>query len=272
MKVQYALLAAVASLAVAATAHATGFTAYNDCQSSTSGNPANTTLIGYGDAAATTSGLLKDFNTGTVQAATATIVLSNTTNTAGDGSVTEFTAGTDAANMFGGKVVDTGKVIYYGNSGWYVDLLFTNLTPGSTYDFATTVDRGTGGTIAAPGYYSDRWTVITLSDVAASTYASSAGAFQVSSTATSIQCYNTINGQIAQWSGISPGTDGDFAVRFTYATDPSQFPSGASQNTTRGYGPAMFMLQETSGSVPEPTTLSLLALAGLPLLARRRRA
>ena len=268
MKVRCAILAAVAGVAVASSAQAQ-FTAYNDCQSSTGGNAAKTTLYGAG-----AGGPLTDFATGVVQ--TASVALVNNGGTPnGSGPTAEFTSGSPAANMFGGKVVNTGSVNYYGPTGWSFDLVFSNLTPGAKYTMATTVDRGNASPAPTAGY-TNRWTVISLVGADSSTYASSAGAVKVSPTATSIQSYNTDAGYLAQWTDIAAGADNTFSVHFTNAvginpvngvgTLSSPYPAGATQDNAKAYGPAMFMLT----AVPEPTSLSLLSLAVLPLLRRRR--
>lgn len=134
---------------------------------------------------------------------------------------------------------------------------------------ATTLDRGTLTGAGDPGTgYADRWTVISLTDADSSTYASSSAAFKVSETATSIQSLNTVNGYIAQWTNINPGIDGDFSVRFTYSSGGAGMdrPIGSAQNSVNGYGPAVFSVE----AVPEPATLSLIGLAALPLIRRRR--
>lgn len=270
MKVSLAILTAVAGVAMATSAQAQ-FTAYNDCQSNVGGNAANTTLYGHnGNSSGTsdtalTSGPLKDFATGAIQAVTVALNGNGAIN--GTGATAEFTSGSPAANMFGGKVTNNGWVNYYGSTGWSFDLVFSNLTPGAKYTMATTVDRGNGSPAPTTGY-TNRWTVISLVGADSSIYASSAGALQVSPTATSIQSYNTAAGYLAQWTDIAAGADNTFSVHFTYPANSSEY--GASgQDGVKAYGPAMFMLQETA-VVPEPASLSLLSLAVLPLLRRRR--
>jgi hypothetical protein len=258
-------LAAVATLGVSAQA---AFVAYNDCQSTGASNPANTTTIGYGGSG--TSGVLKDFATGAATGVNVAVVISSGVNTEGSGPTAEFPAGSDAGKMFNGKAVNTGNVIYYASTaGWTVDLVFTGLAPGQLYNFATTLDRGDSSPAPAGGY-PDRWTRISISDADSYTYASSAGAVKISDSTTSIQSYNTINGYMAQWTSINAGADGDFTIRFTHEPTngalSAPYPAGASQNTTRGYGPSVFALS----TVPEPATLGMLGVAALGLIRRRR--
>lgn len=271
MKVRFAILAAAAGVALTASAQAAAvWTAYNDCQSSTNGNPANTTLYGYNGTPTSTApltGQLKDFDTGNSVAATVTVVGHNLDNTAGAAATGEFATGTPAANIFGGKAINTGSGITYGTDGWYVDLTFTNLTPGRTYTLATTVDRGSN--------YNNRWSVITLNGAVSSTYASGADQAgvlkKVSDTVVSLQSYQTLAGRVAEWTDIDAGADNSFSVHFTYPTDATQYgtPVQDAAGPLKAYGPAMFMLQETT-AVPEPATLSLLALGGVAMLRRRK--
>lgn len=258
-------LATLATLGVTAQA---GFVAYNDCQASGASNPANTTTFGYGGVG--TSGVLKDFATGASTGVSVAVNISSGVNTGGSGPTAEFAAGTDADKAFGGKIANTGSVIYYGPTGWTVDLVFTGLTPGQRYSFATTLDRGDSSP-APTGGYTDRWTRISILDADGYTNASSTGAVKISDSTTSIQCYNTTNGYIAQWTNIDAGPDGDFTIQFTHETTngalSSPYPGGATQNTNRGYGPTGFSL----AAVPEPTTLGLLGV-GAYILIRRRRA
>ena len=61
----------------------------------------------------------------------------NTINWATD--VADFTPGTDAAQIFGGKLNLTGNMSYNDAPGWSLDLKFSNLDPAAAYTFAATV-------------------------------------------------------------------------------------------------------------------------------------
>ena len=166
------------SVSLLGSAAQAAFTAYNDCIGV--GNPTNTTLVASGQ-----TGQLLDFTSGATTGVSVQVV-NNLAIVGGSGASALFTAGSDAANMFNGKVDMSTSVIYYGPDGWYVDLVFTGLDAGKTYSFATSLDRGDMSPAPAGGY-TDRWTVISLSDVEGSTYAASTGAWKVSEAAVSIQ-------------------------------------------------------------------------------------
>jgi hypothetical protein len=269
MRVCWAIMGATLFLSVVPAR--ADFIAFNDCAAVSSGQtaignatPANTTLYGMGWSLWT--GHLKDFATGASQTATVEVKNNGAQGppTGGDAGAVKMNAGTDGGDLFNSTIDCRAGAMYYATSGaWSVDLLFTNLNPAKKYTLATTLDRGNSS-------YNNRWTVISILDADASVYASSAGAFKVSNTATSIESYNTVNGYIAKWTDIQPGADGDFTIHFTYAVIQGvDYPTGGvAQNGNKGYGPAGFMLAE----VPEPVSLSLLAIGALGLLAARRRA
>jgi hypothetical protein len=249
------LVLSVVCLAMTAPASAE-FTAYTRCAKSASGYVTEI-YLNDADGPGTGSVLLKDFSSGTVTSVTATAI--GTANDATPG-YTQPASGTDAYNTFNGKL-DSGSLIGYGSTGWYCELVFTGLTPSKTYEFASVLSRED---------YLDRWSVISIVGADVSTYASTDGTFKISETSMSMACNQTVTGHVARWTGIESGDDGEFTIHYTHASLGAgiDIPNGATQNSYKAYGPAGFMLVE----IPEPATMSLLAISGIALLRRRKRA
>jgi hypothetical protein len=272
MKLGLAVLGAALLLSVASAAQAE-FTAYNDCAPANANTnqtgyvvnavAANTTTIGMGWPSMT--GQLRDFATNTLLTATVTVVNNGAVGppSSGDGPTVKLNAGTEAGDLFNSTIDTRFGVMNYGSGAWSVDLVFTNLDPAKKYTLVTTTDRG-----RSDGTYPNRWSVFSIQDADAYTYASSAGAWKVSDSAVSISTYNTVNGYVAKWTDIQSGSDGDFTIHTTVASNTPgvQIPVGATVDSNKAYGPAGFMLVE---QVPEPATMSLLALGGLALIRRR---
>jgi len=258
MRNYWVLIAAIcAGLPAVASAD---FIAYNDFVTPYTLDT-NVTHWGYDNSGAQ---ILKDHDTGAAVTPTMTTTYYHISHNT-SGPAAEISAGTDAANIFGGKVstrttVDAYNSGYLGN--WYVEVLLQDLDPAKSYNLAAVLDRG------STSYINRRWTLISLLDTDSSTYASSSGAYQVSATSVSIDCYNTVNGYVAMWTGIKPGADGDLILRFAPAVD-AELPEAyrLTNEDGRGYAPAGLMLQE----VPEPASMALLALGALGLLKRRKK-
>ena len=68
--------------------------------------------------------------------------------------------GTDAYNTFNGIVNLVGD-IWYGTTGWWVDMTLTGLDPAKTYTYATTANRA-GGTGGDSGIYHSKFTIYTF--------------------------------------------------------------------------------------------------------------
>jgi hypothetical protein len=205
------------------------FTAYNDVvwSSPQPAPPANATTICIGSGSpGPASGVLKDFYTGASTGVTATFtqnggVVYQPDLTSGG---VEPNAGTDAYNVFTSVGVKVAGVVYYGSTGWYVDLTLTGLDPAKHYEFATTGNRN-GST------YTDRIAKFTISGADSYTNTSTSGG----AGASTLICtgYNTVNGYVARWTNVSPGADGSFSVRAE---------AGTSQNST--YAFSVFMLKQ----------------------------
>lgn len=216
--------------------------AFNDCvEAGPSGttNPDNTTTI---KCFQNGSGTLKNFATGSNLDISATVATSGSVD-----SQTSSTLwgelpnqGTDAANLFNGKASIYGGVRLYSNKQSKVDLTISGLDPEKTYTFATTANRGVEDN-------ANRKTGFTLSDVESAVNRSSSGT-EIDGLYTKFSTgYNTVNGYVARWENISPGSDGDFVVTFTNQSDGTE---------TTSYGPAVFYLAEEIGDA-ETYTLTV---------------
>ncbi len=233
--------ATIRSVSVSGTAAepGSGWTAYNDVAWA-SGQP-NTNITTYTLAeSGTATGLLKDYQTGAETPVTVTITDSGSPNvqTQSGYSGAESSSGTDAYNTFHG-IADMAGVVGYGDSGWYVDLAFSGLSPSQTYTFATTANRNDSS-------YTARISRFTIAGVDAAVNASTSGVTVKSNESVAFSTgSNTANGYVARWSGINPGADGAFSVRVQ-----------ADTNERRSYGPSVFMLQAEGSVVTHSLSVS----------------
>jgi hypothetical protein len=207
------------------------WTAYNDCSGTTGGNTTAFTYTG------TTTGLLKNYNTGANTSVTAAITYNGSINSgASNGAYSN--SGTDAYSTFYGKANMAGVINYASSTGWYIDVTFTGLDAGKTYSFATTANR-------ADATYTTRNSQFTISDITSATNASTSGVTVVSNESVAFCTgYNTVNGYVARWVNINPGVDGDFRVRINAYPFASEY---------YGYGPGVFMLSEEASTGPAIT-------------------
>ncbi|MHC4424487.1 MAG: lamin tail domain-containing protein [Planctomycetota bacterium] len=203
--------------------------AYNDCVYEDSQYKAeNVTTYGTGSGfSGLTSGPLVDQATGEEMNVTVTFTESGGVNwqpNPGNGGG-DAAPGTDAHTTFSG-IADMTGVIYYGSAGWWIDLTFTGLDPGTEYTFATSAIRSN---------YEGRLTVYTLTG--ADTYAN-AGTDGVEEPAENKVRFNTGDnyneGYVARWTGIT-ASDGSFTVRAE--ADPS------STEGRKAYSFDVFMLR-----------------------------
>ena len=222
----------VVTVTVAAAAGG-GFTAYNDCSSS-SGTPANTTQYRTDS---TTTGLLKDFDTGTTVPVTLTL---DAQNVSPDVSGGVLTTGTDAYDTFNGKVPFDDCIAYTTGAGaWYMTATFTGLDPNKQYEFVSSANRNNAS-------YTGRFSKFTISDIDSATNASTVGVTVLSNESVSFCTgYNTVNGFVARWTKIKCGADGDFTVRVE---------DGAGIDVGKSYAFDGIMLRETAESASATLT------------------
>ncbi len=213
--------------------------AYNDCAWVSGQTETNITKYTIPDDG-TASGLLMNYATGSNSAVTATFTASGSPSVVtGNYGGSETTSGTDAYTTFHG-IADMPGVIQYGNSGWYVDLTFTDLDPAKTYTFATSANRDGG--------YTERITIFTLSGDDGATNASTAGVTEITENSVSfLTGENTDDGYVARWTGINPGSDGTISIR-----------AEATASEYRAYAMSVFMLAEEVGSTPTIETTGTL--------------
>ncbi|WP_162844817.1 tandem-95 repeat protein, partial [Pelolinea submarina] len=223
-----------------------GWVAYNDCVTTTGQHQgSNVTSISYNE-----DGILLDQATGSETGVSVDISGSSVTEETSTGDDTN--EGTDAYNTFF-DYVDMAGVIRYSTSGWYVDVTFTNLDTSKTYTFATSANR-------ASSSYTTRNSKFTISDITSATNESTDGT-TISTTDladdTTVFCtgYNTVNGFVARWTGITPGPDGDFTVTF----------ESNSTSVYQAYGPSVFLLAEEASDTPTITTSGSLTEFNTPV-------
>ena len=205
------------------------WTAYNDLVLISGQPDENITSYSIPGDDRVSAGILFDYGTGHETPVSVTITSENTNyQESSDYSGDEADMETDAYETFHGIVHSKGLIQYSSSSGtWWVELEFTGLDPLKTYTFATTANRNDNS-------YTERITKFTISDADAVINSSTEGVTVNSEESVQFSTgANAVNGYVARWTGIQPGSDGSFIVR----AEP-----GTSEN--KAYGPSVFMLQE----------------------------
>jgi hypothetical protein len=121
------------------------FVAYNDVAWISPAPVDNATRYNIGtNSPGPTSGLLKDWSTGGNTLVTATfsqsggVIWQNDPTTGGS----DCNVGTDAYNYFNPTTsVSLAGLVYYGSTGWWVEIAFSGLDPTKTYEFVTSTNR-----------------------------------------------------------------------------------------------------------------------------------
>ncbi len=180
----------------------TGWTAYNDLAGVASPAPATNYHKDQ-------SGPLKDYATGTVLGVSVSVT-GGSNNGTGNG---VLPPGTDAYNIFNGKINPADYVLHY-TGGAHV-FTFTGLDPSKTYRFVHWADR------AYPSYNNTYFLTVTISDVTSFNPNSSAGVVIGTTTVpndNATYCvHNSIRGYVAGFTNINPGSDGDMTITVTGA-------------------------------------------------------
>jgi len=144
--------------------------------------------------------------------------------------------GTDAYETFGG-IVDFGPDnIYYGGTGWWVEIEFSGLDPKSSYTFV--------GTAIRLQNYPTRISLFTIRDAVSFVNNSSAGVVAKTGATTKLLAGdNSATGYVVRWDEIVPSADGTFKVRAEAAPEAEG---------GRAYPFAGFMLEQTGGAGNRP--------------------
>lgn len=222
------------------------FRAYNDCirgpGDTTADNVTNWTL--YNGFTSQPSGRLVDFDSGQVTHVTATFSWNESAGLAisqSSGSSegeSQPRPGTPAHDVFGGIVDFSNRLIYYGDSGWWVQVDFTGLKPNKHYTFVTTAIRGAD--------YTDRYSYFSLSGHLSAENNSSNGIYMKYNNQAILIAggnhYNT-TGYVVRWDRIRVADRGDGTGSFSVRAKAS----GANY---KAYPFGGFLLAESSDNAP----------------------
>lgn len=231
-------IACFVCLVTASAISSANFRAYNDCirgsGDMTAANVTNWTV--YNGFTSNMSGKLVDFNTGLETPVTATFSWNSaaglrTSEVSGsaDGE-SQPRPGTPAYEVFGGIVDYSYRLVYYGNTGWFVEIEFTGLNPSKKYSFVTTAIRGAN--------YPDRLTLFTLSGHLSAVNNSSDGIYLKNGNQSVLRAggnHLDTTGYVVRWDDIFVADNGD---------GTGSFKVRAEAYTSYGYPFGGFMLEE----------------------------
>jgi hypothetical protein len=214
--------------------------AYNDCLreagDSTAANVTGWTI--HNNDLAHSTGRLKNFETGS-DAGMPTVIF--TMGNAGlsvssGGAGGNPAPGTEAYEIFN-NIIDFGpNNVYYGGSGWWVEIEFTGLDLAKTYTFVGTAIRSNN--------YPSRVTLVTISDAISYVNNSSDGIVERSEDYSKFLAGdNSITGYVIRWNDIVPSASGSFTIRAE--ADPES-------EDERAYPLAGFMLEEIGNAGNRP--------------------
>lgn len=224
------------------------FIAYNDCirgtGDTTAANTTNWTI--YNNYTSSTSGTLIDFSTGRPTPVTATFTwnasagLATSEVSGSEDGISQPRPGTPAYAVFGGIVDFSNRLIYYGTSGWWVEIEFTGLDPAKTYSFVTTAIRANN--------YLSRRSLFTISNHLSAVNNSSEGIDSINGDQTTLIAggnHLDTTGYVVRWDDIRVADQGDGTGSFKVRAE-------ATGSDYRAYPFGGFMLEEISRNT-EPT-------------------
>ncbi|MBN1508526.1 MAG: lamin tail domain-containing protein [Sedimentisphaerales bacterium] len=240
MMTRSALVAATLAVLLHSVAVRAAWVAYNDCLhqdgDSTAANVTRWTIHSRDQSHFT--GRLVNFQTGSdAGMPTVTFTVGGAGLQVSSGSSGgNFAAGTDAYAIFNG-IVDFGPdLVYYGDTGWWVEMEFTGLDPKCNYTFVGAANRSRS--------YPTRVSLFTILDADSFMNNSSVGVVARQGAVTKLLAGdNTGTGYVVRWDGIMPSARGTFRVRAEAAPEAEgglAYPFGG------------FMLQQTSGTANRP--------------------
>ena len=219
----------------------TGWIAYNDLNNLLSTNAPNVTEYTY----EATNAVLKNYLSG------ANLTVTMTGSTFGstlngydpqDNGDNVTNTASDAYQVFNG-IVDLAGVMELDAADWDNILTFDNLDPAKSYAITLTTNRDN------TSYANQRFSRVTIEGADTFTNASSTGVIVYGEDSVSFSAgYNTLNGYVAKWTGVTAGADGSFSIKSEWDN---------TQAGTKGYAMSAFRLEEETGAPPTQYTLDV---------------
>ena len=214
------------------------FVAYNDMLSLGSTSAPNATEYDY----SAVNEPLKDFNTGDDLLVYMTGSAVGGSDPYGDNGGNFTHSASDAYLAFNGHVDLTG-IFEIDAANWSYAVTFTNLEPNGVYEITLTANRDNAS------YQNERYTKVTIEGAQTYTNASSDGVIVNSEdSVTFCTGYNTVNGYVAKWTGVTTGPDGSFSFRSEW---DSTLPGD------KGYAMSAFRLEVVPKASANPRLLEL---------------